>query len=160
MILFNFNSKSDLSKWVTVDDIIMGGQSKGEIKINNNKSGMFYGEVSLENNGGFSMVKYHIKTLNMQSFSKFCIKLKGDGKNYQFRIKANDSDKHSYIYPFKTTSKWETIEIPFYSMFANFRGKRLEVPNFSGRQIEMLAFLIGNKKAEVFNLEIDSIVLK
>jgi NADH dehydrogenase [ubiquinone] 1 alpha subcomplex assembly factor 1 len=32
--------------------------------------------------------------------------------------------------------------------------------NYPGEQMEMIAFLIGNKKAEPFKLEIDSIVLK
>ncbi|MEP3837017.1 MAG: CIA30 family protein [Algibacter sp.] len=160
MTLVNFNAESDSSNWQTVDDNVMGGKSEGDFKINANGNGLFYGKVSLENNGGFSMVKCPIKTLKTSSFTKFCIKLKGDGKNYQFRIKEHEQDKHSYIYPFKTTSEWETIEIPFNNMFANFRGKKLDLPNFAGTQIEMLAFLIGNKKAEAFNLEIDSIALK
>ncbi|XMO85562.1 CIA30 family protein [Algibacter sp. AS12] len=160
MTLINFTAESDSFNWKTVDDNVMGGKSEGAFKINVNGNGLFYGEVSLENNGGFSMVKYPIETLKTASYSKFCINLKGDGKTYQFRVKTFESDNHSYIYPFKTTTCWETIEIPFIDMYANFRGKKLELPNFEGNQIEMIAFLIGNKKAEAFNLEIGSISLR
>jgi len=89
-----------------------------------------------------------------------CIRLKGDGKSYQFRIKTNNSDYYSYVAPFKTSGDWETIEIPFNSMYPAFRGRKLNAENYPGKQMEMIAFLIGNKKAESFQLEIESIELK
>ncbi|WP_396603198.1 CIA30 family protein [Algibacter sp. R77976] len=160
MTLFDFNSKSNISNWRIVDDVVMGGQSNGNFKINNAGNGLFSGDVSLENNGGFSMVQYAFETKNSSNFSKVCIKLKGDGKAYQFRIKSSKQDKHAYIASFTTTTDWETIEVPFNTMHPAFRGRKLDIPNYDGKQMEMIAFLIGNKTAEPFNLEIDSIVLK
>jgi len=160
MTLFDFDSKSNISNWRIVDDVVMGGKSDGKFKVNSNENGLFYGKVSLENNGGFSMVQYTFETKAVNNYSKVCIKLKGDGKIYQFRVKKTNDDKHSYISSFKTTKDWETIEIPFNSMYAAYRGRKLNIPNYDGEQIEMIAFLIGNKKAESFNLEIDSIILK
>ncbi|MDG1728814.1 MAG: CIA30 family protein [Algibacter sp.] len=160
MTLFDFDSKSDISNWKIVDDVVMGGRSKGNFKINDAGNGFFFGDVSLENNGGFSMVQYRFDTKKTDPYSKVCIKLKGDGKTYQFRIKENDSDYYSYVVSFDTSKDWETIEIPFKNMYPAFRGRKLDTPNFSGKQMEMIAFLIGNKNAEVFNLEIENIVLK
>lgn len=160
MVLFNFDFKSNISNWRIVDDGVMGGKSSGKFKINNAGKGLFYGEVSIENNGGFSMVQYRFETKKVTNSSKVCIKLKGDGKNYQFRIKSNALEKHAYITSFTTTKTWQIIEIPFQNMYPAFRGRELDIPNYDGKQIEMIAFLIGNKKAEVFNLEIESIVLK
>ncbi|WP_286938426.1 MULTISPECIES: hypothetical protein [unclassified Algoriphagus] len=40
-----------------------------------------------------------------------------------------------------------------------FRGRDLNMENFPGDQVEEIAFLIGNKKAESFKLEIDYIKL-
>ncbi|MGB5419194.1 CIA30 family protein [Algibacter sp.] len=160
MILFDFNTNSNISNWRIVDDVVMGGRSNGDFKINDAGNGFFSGDVSLENNGGFSMVQYDFETKKTSNFSKVCIKLKGDGKKYQFRIKSSVSDKHSFISTFQTTGEWETIEIPFNTMYPAFRGEKLDFQNFNGEQMEMIAFLIGNKKAEAFNLEIDSIVLK
>lgn len=160
MTLFDFNSESDITNWRTVDDVVMGGRSDGNFKINDAGNGLFYGEVSLENNGGFSMVQYRFDTKKVNEFSKVCIRLKGDGKAYQFRIKSKDSDRHSYIASFETSKDWETIEIFFDTMHPAYRGRTIDIPNYTGEQMEMIAFLIGNKKAEAFSLEIDSIILK
>ena len=45
-------------------------------------------------------------------------------------------------------------------MYPAFRGRKLNIGNYPGKQMEMIAFLIGNKNAESFILEIDSIILK
>lgn len=160
MTLFKLNKESNTSNWRIMDDVVMGGHSNGDFKISDSGKGVFSGEVSLENNGGFSMVQHHFETVKTASFSTVCLKIKGDGKHYQFRLKSNIADKHSYIAPFKTSGDWETIEIPFNVMYPAYRGKLLDIPNFKGQQVAMIAFLIGNKKAETFNLEIDSITFK
>jgi hypothetical protein len=160
MTLFNFNTNSDITNWNIVDDVVMGGRSNGSFSLNESGTGVFRGKVSLENNGGFSMVQYNFETKHVDGFSKVSIKLKGDGKTYQFRIKTDNSDYYSYVFSFQTTSDWQTIEIPFSSMYPAFRGRRLNTKNYPGEQMEMIAFLIGNKKAESFNLEIEKIELK
>ncbi|MDO7173966.1 CIA30 family protein [Mariniflexile sp. AS56] len=160
MVLFNFNTSSDISNWKTINDVVMGGKSTSLFTLNDAGLGVFSGQVVLENNGGFAMVQFPFHTKNTSTFTKVCLKIKGDGKTYQFRIKSLSTDKHSYIASFTTTSNWTTIEIPFSSMYPAFRGKTLDVPNYPGAQMEQIAFLIGNKKEAVFKLEIDSILLK
>lgn len=160
MTIFNFTSTSSISNWKIVDDVVMGGRSDGDFKINAEGHGEFSGKVSLENNGGFSSLHYYFDTNKTENYSKFILKIKGDGKPYQFRVKHKQSDRHSYIFQFNTTNDWQSIEIPFSEMHAAFRGRRLDIPNFEGQQMEEIAFLIGNKKEETFKLLIDSIALK
>tara|TARA_R110001583_G_scaffold120263_2_gene271539 strand:- start:577 stop:1107 length:531 start_codon:yes stop_codon:yes gene_type:complete len=160
MTIFDFNTKSNITNWRIVDDVVMGGRSNGNFKINDSGYGEFSGTVSLENNGGFSMVQYAFEAKKVDAFTKVVIKLKGDGKKYQFRVKTNDNDRHSYTTSFVTNGEWETIEIPFNQLEPAFRGRKLDMENYPGNQMEMIAFLIGNKKAEAFNLEIESVVLK
>jgi hypothetical protein len=160
MMLFDFNTQSSTANWQIVDDSVMGGRSNSSITLNKAGLGVFQGTVSLENNGGFSMAQYRFDAKKVNAFTSVCIKLKGDGKSYQFRIKTNVRDSHSYVASFNTTGKWQTIEIPFESMYPAYRGRTLNMVNYPGEEIEMIAFLIGNKKAESFELEIDSIVLK
>jgi hypothetical protein len=81
------------------------------------------------------------------------------GKTYQFRIKSYQSDYFSYVAYFQTKGNWEIIEIPFSVMYPVFRGKKLNTKNYPGNQMELFAFLIGNKKAESFQLEIEHIEL-
>lgn len=160
MTIFHFNTKSNITNWKIVNDVVMGGKSNSDFTINEDGFGVFKGHVSLENNGGFAMVQYRFDTKKVNDFTKACMTLKGDGKTYQFRIKTNNNDYYSYIAPFSTTGKWQTIEIPFNTMQPAFRGRTLDIGNYPGQQIEMIAFLIGNKKEEIFELQIDTIELK
>jgi len=158
--IFEFNKTCDITPWKTVDDAVMGGKSSGYFSLNEEGHGVYEGDVSLENNGGFASVKYCFDNMNVEAFTKIRLKVKGDGKKYQFRIKDNSSNKHAYIAYFETSENWEIIELTLENMYPTFKGKKLDIPNFKGDKIEEVAFLIGNKKAEHFRLEIDSIVLK
>lgn len=154
--LFDFSNKNDSSGWFIINDGVMGGLSKGSFSADNN-NGYFRGSVSTENNGGFTMVANRFDTMNMEGFDKFRLKLKGDGKNYQFRVKSNSGQQHSYVAEFSTNGEWEEIIIPFNSLEPRFRGRMLNMPNFEGIQIQEIAFLIGNKKMESFELKISKI---
>ena len=157
MLLFDFSPESDLNNWQVVDDVVMGGRSDGQFSLNEQGHGVFEGRVSLENNGGFSSVRHRFESKSLSGQQKFVLRLKGDGKRYQFRAKTSQSDRHSYIYYFETTGDWQTVEIPFQEMYPAFRGRKLKLPNFPGEQAAEIAFLIGNKKAETFKLVIDKV---
>lgn len=159
MTLFDFNQNSNLNNWRIVDDVVMGGRSDGQFTINKEGNGVFHGKVSLENNGGFSSVRYRFDPKKVDGFSKMSIRLKGDGKPYQFRVKSSQSERHSYVYQFDTSGDWEIITIPLAEMKPRFRGRMLNMPNYPAQVLEEIAFLIGNKKAETFQLELDKIEL-
>ncbi len=160
MVIFDFKKTADITDWMIVDDVVMGGRSNGEFLRNKDGNGIFQGTISLENNGGFSSVRYSLPKKNVEGFSKVKLFVKGDGKQYQCRIKTKVNDYYSYVASFNTSNEWATLEIPFSSMYPSFRGQTLDVPNYPGKQIEEIAFLIGNKKAESFKLEIGSISLE
>ena len=159
-VIFDFNKNSDIRDWMIVNDVVMGGESAGTFKLNAEGFGVFEGNISLDNNGGFSSLRYRFPKIIVKEYSTILIKLKGDGKKYQFRMKATSGDYYSYIAPFSTSGEWQEIEIPIKDMYPSFRGRRLEQPNFNKDYIEEIAFLIGNKKAEKFKLLIDKIELK
>ncbi|MEM6736618.1 MAG: CIA30 family protein [Bacteroidota bacterium] len=156
-IIFDFTKETNVSRWKILDDVVMGGRSKGSFKINKDGHGQFYGDISLENNGGFSSVRYRTIIERLSLSDTIEIRLKGDGKNYQFRVKHNLGAYYSYIYPFQTSGEWETIKIPLNQMYPYFRGRKLRSPNFSHTTIEEVTFLISNKKAEKFELLLDKI---
>ena len=56
--IFDFNKKADITNWTIVDDVVMGGRSSGNFYLNKEGNGVFEGRVSLENNGGFSSLRY------------------------------------------------------------------------------------------------------
>jgi hypothetical protein len=160
MILFDFNTESELHNWVVVDDVVMGGRSTGSFSLTPEGHGLFKGQISLENNGGFSSVRYRFDSKLVGEYTKVKLRVKGDGKSYQFRVKSSVGDSHAYVAIFKTTSTWSSTEIPFATMYPSFRGRKLELPNYPGQSMEEIAFLIANKTAETFALQIDRIQLE
>ena len=160
MIIFDFNTNTDPNAWTVQDDVVMGGVSSGSFFINEAGNGVFFGNVSLENNGGFSSIQHDIELVNVADYSSAMIRLKGDGKRYQLRVKSSRSERYAYTYSFKTTGEWQTVEIPLKEMAPQFRGRKLDLPNYPGRAMEHVRFLIANGAQESFQLETDKIWLK
>ena len=158
-IIYNFNNNSDLKEWVIVNDDVMGGISSSNLVIENDGNGVFEGRISTANNGGFSSLRFNCNKIFVKDNTHFQIKIKGDGKDYQFRIKAKRDDYYSYIISFETSGEWETVIIPIKEMYASFRGRKLDMQNFNSDYFEQITFLFGNKKNENFKLLIDNIVL-
>ncbi len=158
--IYNFSKSSKIDEWKIVDDEVMGGMSMGLIQISSEGDGVFSGHVSLENNGGFCLVRYDLERIEVEDYSSFEIRMKGDGKKYQFRCKSSDHQRHSYIYNFSSGKNWKVITIPFKKMEPYFRGDSLKMPNYHGDFLAQVAILIGNNKEENFSLELDYIKLK
>jgi len=159
LVLFDFTENKDTGNWMVVNDGVMGGLSKGTLTAGENGNAVFKGTISLENNGGFSSVRCNTGKIDVEGFAILELHLKGDGKTYQVRIQENSSDYWSYIYYFQTSGAWETVKIPLSEMYPSFRGRKLNLPNYSGKSMVGLTLLIGNKKAESFNIELRKALL-
>lgn len=158
--IVNFTKNTKLYGWNIVNDVVMGGKSTSTFSINTNGNAVFEGEVSLENNGGFSSLRHRFEKMNVSNYKTIKIRLKGDGKKYQFRIKPSRFNQYSYVYYFQTNGDWQTIEINLTDFVPVFRGRSLNMPNFSGTELEEIGFLIGNKQQEKFKLILDAIILE
>ena len=160
MTIFDFTPDSDISDWRTVDDTVMGGVSDGNFKLSEEGHGVYSGSVSLDNNGGFSSLRYRMPSIRIEGSTKAVLRLKGDGKTYQFRTKTDDYDRHSYVRNFETSGEWEEVEIELKTMKPQWRGRRLDMADYPAEMLSEIAILIGNKKEEDFALELDWIKLK
>ncbi|MEL7161642.1 MAG: CIA30 family protein [Bacteroidota bacterium] len=158
LVLFDFNQ--DATAWRTQDDTVMGGRSDGHFTITDEGHGRFWGDVSLENNGGFSSIRYRFdEPIDVSERVAFSLRLRGDGKEYAFRVKSAYDQRYYHQARFKTKGdgEWETITIPFASMQPVFRGRSLDLPNYAGESAAEFQLLIGNKKAESFEILLDVI---
>ena len=54
-----------------------------------------YGYVSLDNYGGFTLVRFR-KNVSLKGFDKIILRVLGDNKFYQLRIRSSYQDRHSY----------------------------------------------------------------
>ena len=155
--IFNFSQSSKINDWKVVNDDVMGGISRASFDLNTEGVAEFKGTVSTANNGGFASVRYRFKAKDITKKKTITIRLRGDSKRYQFRIKSKATDYYSYITAFSTMGDWETIHINLKDLYPSFRGNKLNKENFNGSSIEEISFLIANQKDENFKLIIDKI---
>jgi len=158
IVLFNFQKSSEVNDWLIVNDGVMGGLSKSEIVLSDSNTAVFQGVVSLENNGGFSSTRTSPRLYNLAGYDGIVLRVKGDGKKYQFRLRMNDRfDGISYRYHFKTdVNKWIIIRVPFSECVPVFRGRMLDhVEPISPQNVQQIGFLIADKQAGTFKLEVD-----
>mgnify|MGYP006094028869 CR=1 FL=1 len=154
--IFEFNQSANISEWSILNDGVMGGESASTFEINKEGNGVFQGKVSTANNGGFASIRYN-SSENVGTSESIKIRLKGDGKDFQFRIKKKTSDFESYITTFSTSGKWQTIEVKLGDLYPSFRGRKIAKSNFNETKFEQISILIGNKKNESFKLVLDKI---
>ncbi|MDT0551974.1 CIA30 family protein [Urechidicola vernalis] len=159
LMLFESSQDNSINEWRIVNDGVMGGVSQGFITSNSSRNLVYNGNISLRNNGGFSSMRLRVNERDVSKYNAIKVKLKGDRKNYQFRIKSETFDRHSYVYEFSTDNNWEEIIMPFNHFKPQFRGRKLDMKEYNGESIAEIAILIGNKVEESFILEIDSISL-
>ena len=157
LTIFLFTPDIDIRQWDVQDDVVMGGVSKGKLALNEAGNAVFVGKVSLENNGGFSSIQHGFPSVDVSAYSAICLGLKGDGKRYQLRVESQKNAPHGYAYDFDTTGDWQFVSIPFADMYPIHHGDRLDLPNYPGQTLAHVQILIGNGKAETFQLEIDKI---
>ena len=85
--LFDFTTDVNMDRWAVVNDGVMGGLSKGKLEVTAEGHGRFTGTVSLENYGGFTSIRCAVADIATTENSRIQLRIKGDGKNYQFRVK-------------------------------------------------------------------------
>jgi hypothetical protein len=160
MTLTDFKDSFDPGTWEIVNDVVMGGRSAGHFQLEKEGIAVFSGEVSLENNGGFTLVRHRFDPVEVSRFSKVLLHLRGDGKRYQFRVKSDPEEQHAYVQYFETSGDWQTVELALAELYPTYKGRRLEIPDFSGRHIAEIGLLIGNGRAESFRLELKEVSLQ
>lgn len=160
MTLYTFDTKESINEWQVEDDTVMGGRSQGHLSYSEEGHAKFHGKVSLENNGGFSSIQTDFDKKDVSEFSHVKLRVKGDGKAYNFRVKESADQRHSYTQEFQTSGEWETIILNFEDFTPTYRGETPDLPNYSGNTMSHARFLIGNGKEQSFELLIDSISLE
>jgi len=156
-IIIDFSHEADYENWRIVNDGVMGGISQSVMLAGDSATAIFQGNVSLENNGGFASVRMMSREFNLDGYEGIEIRVRGDGKKYQFRIRVdNRFDGISYRHIFETNKgQWMLIRLPFSDFVPTFRGRILDEDPLSPDQIQQVGFLIADKQEGNFKLDID-----
>ncbi|MFL2566907.1 MAG: CIA30 family protein [Schleiferiaceae bacterium] len=149
------NTKKNIGTdyWRIVNDDVMGGVSTSTVSFDSLNDILFRGNVSMENNGGFASCRHNFNDPKLEKTKSFKIKLKGDGKIYQFRVGTSESYA-SYCYDFQTTkNKWIEIDIPTEKLIPKIRGRYVpNAPSFEPKYVREIGILIAEKQEGKFAL--------
>jgi len=146
------------SQWRVINDGVMGGLSRGSIILTNDGTGLFTGELSLENNGGFASVRTMVDSPDLSEYAGLEVRVKGDGRTYQLRLRDNQrTDGLAYRAVFQTKiDTWLTVRIPFKEFVPTFRGRIIDgAPVLDTAHIHQVGFMIADKVSGPFSLEIE-----
>lgn len=143
--------------WIIINDGVMGGVSSS--KVDQTEQGLrFSGTLSLDNNGGFASTRLPI-TSKLNDVHAVHLRVRGDGRTYQFRIRTNDRfDGIAWTSSFTVGPEWETIVLPLDSFEPTFRGRVLnDTGPLNTADIRQIGILIADKQERKFQLEIATI---
>ncbi|MEM9480754.1 MAG: CIA30 family protein [Verrucomicrobiota bacterium] len=153
------NAEVKKMEWQIVDDGVMGGLSKGNLRMTKNETMVFSGNLSLENNGGFSSVRSADVKMDLKNYKGLTLRVNGDGRTYQVRLASDArfrSSQVSFMAEFETTKdEWTVVKIPFKKFEGSWRGMDLPDKVLNTADIQRVGLLIADKKEGPFAVEVD-----
>merc|ERR1719246_30854 len=116
-----------------MDDGVMGGLSKGEIDMSESSELNFHGDLSLENNGGFSKLQSETNEVDLSDFEGITIRVKGDGRTYKLALQCEGQTVQwwfwrnpiSFESDFDTvTDEWIEVNVPYTAFIGTHMGRQ------------------------------------
>ncbi len=157
-LLLDFEDTDKSGRWMVVNDDVMGGVSRSNVKLHSDGHLLFDGEVSTNYGGGFASVRTDYKNWEIEKYEGFILRVKGDGKTYQFRCRlGNNINQIAYRHYFQADNEdWQEILLPFKEFLPTYRGRVLtNIPQLDPKEIKQFGFMISDKQVGKFNLKID-----
>lgn len=160
LTLFDFTGPDAAREWQNVNDGVMGGVSDGKFKITDRKTLEFLGTLSLENNGGFASVRTKAKKLDLEKNDTLVARVKGDGREYSLNLYIN---KPLMAFSYRATvqtrkDEWIEVKVPLDKFEATSFGRVMkDAGPVDPKEINALGFMLSDKKAGPFKMEIESI---
>lgn len=147
-------------QWRVINDTVMGGRSSSRMDCDKGVS-HFHGQLSLENNGGFTSVRGTMPKMDA-ALQALRIKVRGDGRSYIATLRTGQRMIY-HRQPFDTVAGEELwIELPLNAYRPYAYGRKLaDVPPIwvSGEQPTSLGFMLSDKLPGEFSLRIDELVM-
>ena len=151
----DFN-ENELEGWYIINDGVMGGLSKGQAQFTE-EGLLFYGSVSLENNGGFTSLRAPFGDYNLSEFKQITIRYRSKGISMALQM---EEDRRFYYPNFKVklpkseawvTKTYALSEVRQYRM-GYATGNLMKQQDQS--EIIRMGFITDEKKAGDFEFEV------
>ena len=157
-VLFEFTGADAVKEWQTINDGVMGGVSEGKVKITDKTTLEFYGTLSLENNGGFASVRTKAKKLGLKKGDVLVARVRGDGREYSMNLHVpRPLVAFSYRATVQTKKdEWIEVKLPLDKFVATSFGRPVkDAGPVDPGEVNGLGFLLGDKKAGPFKMEVE-----
>ena len=153
--LFDFTAApDDAAEWRSIDDPVMGGVSESQF-VATDEGAAFTGTVSLEQGGGFASVRAPESHYDLDAHDGLQLRLRGDGKRYWLTMYTETGGSVSYRTQLAPPADWSTVAVAFDRLAPYRRGRHVpNAPPFDSSQVRTLGFLIADKQAGPFQLEV------
>ncbi len=153
----DFKDASSADSWISVNDSVMGGVSKGGFKRSEAGTLLFSGDLSLDNNGGFASIRTKPNPMDLSGMSSVAVKAKGDGRTYWVELRVNrQMGASSYRADLPTTAgKWTEVIIPVKDFKLQAFGQIIPSNPINLAKVESVGFTLADKKAGPFELEVE-----
>lgn len=156
-VLFTFDTPEAGRIWQTVNDGVMGGLSDGRVRMNDARTMEFFGTLSLKNNGGFASVRSRANELSLKKGDVLVARVRGDGRSYFWNLYVPGRRMaFSYRAGFQTqVGEWMEVRMPLSKFYATSFGRRVPNARLNPRKVNSLGFLLSDKRAGPFKLEVE-----
>ncbi len=157
-VLFEFTGADAAAEWQAVNDGVMGGVSVGKFTIADQKTLVFFGTLSLANNGGFASVRSKAKKLGLEKGDTLVARVRGDGREYSMNLYLNKPlMAFSYRAAVQTKKdEWIEVKLPLDKFEATSFGRVVkDAGAVKPEEVNAFGFLLGDKKAGPFKMEVE-----
>jgi monofunctional biosynthetic peptidoglycan transglycosylase len=152
---------NEIGEWRVVVDGVMGGRSTGRVARNEPGVLEFSGDLSLENNGGFSQMRCDVSGDQFAGMRGIEITVRGDGRKYNFDVRCANARVMAggFQRAFATRdSEWTTIRMPFDDFRLYSFGRPVAgAPSIVATMIESIGVTLSDKTEGPFRLDVASI---
>lgn len=158
--LATFNTATEVRRWSTSSDVVMGGISTSEAGADVTGTLVFSGVVRLENNGGFATISGPAASRggdDLNGYDSIGLRIKGDGKTYQLWLYTSSNRRSVHVARFETTAgEWEEIVLPLDAFTPeNGFGQAVRAAPLSAPVVLGYRLLISDKQKGPFRLDVD-----
>ena len=162
-VLFDFTGTDVTTAWLAVNDGVMGGVSEGGFQITDTKTLVFFGTLSLENNGGFASVRTTAKKLGLENGDTLIARVRGDGRDYSMNLYV---PRPQVAFSYRATvptkqDEWVEIRLPLEQFVATSFGRVVtDAGPVDPDEITAVGFMLADKQAGPFRLEVEWVTVE
>lgn len=160
-LLTDFTEPESNSRWITVNDNVMGGRSDGSFEISGGRLS-FTGDINT-NGGGFSSIRWTVPEGKLRDNEAVRIRLKTDGRAYNLNLRTRTRVRGRQLtyrgdLGQEGSTEWQEVIVKFDDLVPTIFGQVVRpAPTFDPVNVQTLGFILADGQDGVFHAEIDRI---